>query len=168
MEFKIFLTNLGKYNEGELVGKWVDLPCADLKKELAKIGVDGNKYGEYFITDYDCSFDYARVGLGEYESLNYLNKLAEKMEEVDDASNLDWALAYQELAGVSLMDALEDFEDCSTWYGGMTLLDVAYDYIDDCYDMPEFAKRYFDYEAFARDLGYDGYTEFNGGTICLC
>lgn len=27
---KIYIANLGKYNEGELVGKWVELPCEDL------------------------------------------------------------------------------------------------------------------------------------------
>lgn len=25
----IYLTNLGKYNEGELVGEWVELPVSD-------------------------------------------------------------------------------------------------------------------------------------------
>lgn len=52
MEFKVFITNLGKYNEGELVGKWLDLPCADIEAELAEIGVaPGTQYEEYFITD---------------------------------------------------------------------------------------------------------------------
>lgn len=37
--FRVFITNLGKYNEGELVGKWLDLPCDDLEEELASIGV---------------------------------------------------------------------------------------------------------------------------------
>lgn len=32
MEFRVFITNLGKYNEGELVGKWLDLPCDDIEK----------------------------------------------------------------------------------------------------------------------------------------
>ena len=32
--FRIFLTNLGKYNEGILIGKWVDLPCDNLEEEL--------------------------------------------------------------------------------------------------------------------------------------
>ena len=25
----VFITNLGKYNEGELVGKWIELPLLD-------------------------------------------------------------------------------------------------------------------------------------------
>ena len=37
--------------------------------------------------------------------------------------------------------------------------------ISDCYNLPEFALRYFDYEAFARDLSFDGYTETKYGVI---
>ena len=32
----IFLTNLGKYNEGYLQGEWLDLPCTDEKLEETK------------------------------------------------------------------------------------------------------------------------------------
>ena len=32
------------------------------------------------------------------------------------------------------------------------LIDFAYEIIEECYDLPEFAKNYFDYEKFARDL----------------
>ncbi len=39
---KIFITNLGRYNEGYLVGKWVKLPvCEDvLDKVLKEIGIN--------------------------------------------------------------------------------------------------------------------------------
>ena len=36
---KIYIANLGKYNEGELVGKWVELPCEDLDEVLKEIEV---------------------------------------------------------------------------------------------------------------------------------
>ena len=47
----------------------------------------------------------------------------------------------------------------------MDLVDVAYSIVEDCYNLPENIERYFDYEAFARDLGFDGYTETDYGTI---
>lgn len=41
---KIYIANLGKYNEGELVGKWVELPCEDLDEVLKEIEVvDGTQ-----------------------------------------------------------------------------------------------------------------------------
>jgi antirestriction protein len=47
----------------------------------------------------------------------------------------------------------------------MDLEEVAEELINECYDLPEFALRYFDYEAFARDLSFDGYTETKYGVI---
>lgn len=46
--------------------------------------------------------------------------------------------------------------------------DVAYEIVEECYELPEIAQRYFDYAAFARDLEFDGYTETSSGVICLC
>ena len=49
---KIFITNLGKYCEGYLVGKWVKLPISDdkLDEVLKQIGIN-EYYEEYFISD---------------------------------------------------------------------------------------------------------------------
>ena len=50
-----YVTNLGKYNEGELVGKWLDFPTTQTKINtvLKEIGIDGIRYEEIFITDYE-------------------------------------------------------------------------------------------------------------------
>ena len=60
--FEAFVTNLGKYNEGELVGEWVHFPTTEeeMKKVFERIGIGskdefGQVYEEWFITDYDCS-----------------------------------------------------------------------------------------------------------------
>lgn len=61
MVFRAYVTNLGMYNEGDLVGEWVHFPIThdkgiDLKEAidevLCRIRVDGKVYEEYFITDY--------------------------------------------------------------------------------------------------------------------
>ena len=59
--FEAFITNLGKYNEGELVGEWVKFPTTseELQKVFERIGIGskdefGNPYEEWFISDYDC------------------------------------------------------------------------------------------------------------------
>lgn len=163
-DFRVFITNLGKYNEGELVGKWLDLPCDDIEEELASIGVaDDSQYEEYFITDYENDWDYP---VDEYEDLWQLNELAEQLANIDDKGDGDWLAAYMEAEGCSLEYALDNYDD-STFYPEMDLEDVARDIIEECYDLPEIAVRYFDYESFARDLGYDGYTETEYGVICL-
>ena len=54
--FAAFITNLGKYNEGELVGEWVKFPTTaeELKEVFKRIGIGqkddfGNPYEEWFI-----------------------------------------------------------------------------------------------------------------------
>lgn len=57
-EVKVWVGNLGKYNEGNLVGKWIELPIDedDLEKVLESIGIDNEEYEEIFIADYDIPF----------------------------------------------------------------------------------------------------------------
>ena len=54
--FEAFITNLGKYNEGELVGEWVKFPTTseELQKVFERIGIGskddfGNPYEELVI-----------------------------------------------------------------------------------------------------------------------
>jgi len=53
--FEAFITNLGKYNEGFLVGEWVKFPVTneEMQAVFRRIGI-GRRYEEWFITDYDC------------------------------------------------------------------------------------------------------------------
>lgn len=68
MTIKGFITNLGKYVEGELIGKWIEFPIYDdeLQEVLKEIGCnyydeDGNEhktgYEEYFFTSWKTDFD---------------------------------------------------------------------------------------------------------------
>ena len=59
-DFEAFVTNLGKYNEGMLVGEWVKLPTTEeeMQKVFERIGIGkqdefGQPYEEWFITDYE-------------------------------------------------------------------------------------------------------------------
>ena len=47
--FEAFITNLGKYNEGALVGEWVKFPTTheNLQDVFRCIGIDGVRYEEY-------------------------------------------------------------------------------------------------------------------------
>lgn len=163
-EMKGFITNLGKYNEGELVGKWIDFPIDDddFKSELESIGVkEGTMYEEWFITDYDCSLFDMYDAFGEYPSIDDINEVAEALEDHESEFT-----ALMEVC--SYTDALGYLESENyTFYKDMTLEDVAYELVEECYNLPEIALRYFDYAAFARDLEFDGYTETSNGVICL-
>ena len=155
---KIFITNLGRYNEGYLVGKWVKLPvCEDvLDKVLKEIGID-EYYEEYFITDYENEI----IGIGdvisEYSSVQALNELAQRLEDLsdDEADKLGAVLEYEACRSVSevleLLDKLDEFD---------LLTDVTddeelgYYYAEEycCIDIPESIQPYFDYEKYGRDV----------------
>lgn len=62
------------------------------------------------------------------------------------------------------------WDDDITFYKDMTMSDVAYEIVNECYNLDKLMgnlANYFDYEAFARDLSFDGYTEASNGVICL-
>ena len=84
--FEAFITNLGKYNEGFLVGEWVKFPVTneEMQAVFRRIGI-GRRYEEWFITDYDCYVDGLYNKLGEYENLDELNYLASKLDEMSES-----------------------------------------------------------------------------------
>ena len=47
--FEAYVTNLGKYNEGELVGETLKFPATteEVQSLLKRIGVDGVRYQEF-------------------------------------------------------------------------------------------------------------------------
>ena len=53
--FEAYVTNLGKYNEGELVGEYLKFPTTpeEVQALLKRIGVGGVRYEEIFITDFN-------------------------------------------------------------------------------------------------------------------
>ena len=83
--FEAYITNLGKYAEGQLVGETLKFPTTteEVQSLLKNIGVDGVRYEEFFITAFDGDvmglYDY----LTEYENLDELNHLAHLISELD-------------------------------------------------------------------------------------
>lgn len=157
MRMEIFLTNLGKYVEGCLVGQWVKLPVPEDKLEsvLKEIGIN-DEYEEYFITDYETSFHGLRDVLGEYESIEMLNELAEMLESLssDDEDKLGAVLeteSYRNATDIKeLVERLDEFD---------LIPDINDDddlgryLLDECgvLEVPEYLKSYIDYEAYGRD-----------------
>ena len=156
---KGFITNLGKYNEGYLVGEWITFPIDEdeLEEVLYRIGINA-QYEEYFFTDWECPFE---TGLGEYESIESVNELAEELEQADE----DLVEAIIEATGYSLSVAL-DHTDRAIFYQGQTLEGLAMEFVD-MLDLPEIALQYFDYDKYAGHLEDEGWTEVSGGVIVV-
>lgn len=155
---RIYLTNLGKYNEGMLVGEWVDLPVSEeeLEKVFNRIGIN-DEYEEYFITDYESDIDGVKVG--EYENIDDLNELAEALEDLDSEEENVLSVMLED--GCTFEEALEKIKDRDymVYYNCDSMEDVAYQVVEESGlldGVPEKVARYFNYEAYGRDLEIEG------------
>lgn len=170
-----YVTNLGRYNEGELVGKWLVLPAAreEVRECLRRIGIDGLRYEEFFITDYDSTIDGLCRVLGEYESLDALNYLAVLLDEMQGGyDKLEAALAYGDHTGsvAELIELILNL-DSFTYYDGITNEEELGAFlVQECgtKTIPADMEQYFDYEAYGRDVALDegGIFTANGYFIC--
>ena len=92
--FEAYITNLGKYAEGQLVGETLKFPATteEVQSLLKNIGVDGVRYEEFFITAFDGDvmglYDY----LTEYENLDELNHLAHLISDWTATRSKRWRL----------------------------------------------------------------------------
>lgn len=163
---RIYLTNLGKYNEGELVGKWVDLPTTNgFDEHLEEIGIN-EKYEEWFITDYETDID--GLEIGEYSNIEELDELAEILENLQDYDKEVVEALISE--GYTLQNALDKKDDCMIYYNCNDMEDVAREYIEQCgllNDVSDILQNYFDFEAYGRDMGIEGTFVFTNNGNCV-
>ena len=82
---RIYIANLGKYNEGELVGAWFT-PPVDYDEMAERIGLN-DRYEEYAIHDYELPFE-----IDEYTSIEEVNRLCGRV--------IGTSLLFQQLGGI--------------------------------------------------------------------
>ena len=171
--FAAFITNLGKYNEGELVGEWVKFPTTaeEMKKVFERIEIGqkddfGNPYEEWFITDYDCYVDGLYSKLGEYENLDELNYLASKLDEMSQGEYEQFQAAMEigdHSGSVQEIINLTENLDCYDVYPDIhDYDDLGRYYVEelDAMQVPEHLQNYIDYEAYGRDIALEEGGEF--------
>jgi len=169
----IALTNLGKYNEGVLDFVWLTLPATEeeIAQAFDKIQVSHDdihyysngrgqvaktdyygEYEEFFITDYECDY----MDINEYDNLDRLNEIAETVEDLEDYEQTIVKALIDD--GYSLEEAIDKKDDCILWTGCNDMTDVAYQYVEETglLDNTGTLANYFDYEAFGRDMSFDG------------
>ena len=167
--FAVYITNLGKYNEGTLQGEWVEMPTTPehLQEVFDRIGIGskdefGQTYEEFFITDYD---DYSNIHItkdfGEYANLDELNYLASKLDSMSegqyqafsaavDSGNYgteisDYINLAESVADIRLIPDIETDADY-----GRYIVETGY------INVPDDLRPYIDYERIGRDWSYDG------------
>ena len=142
-----------------------------MQKVFERIGIGqkddfGQPYEEWFITDYDCYVDGLYDKLGEYESLDELNYLASKLDEMSQGEYEQFQAAMEigDHSG-SLQEIINLTEnlDCYDIYPDIhDHDDLGRYYIEelDAMQVPEHLRNYIDYEAYGRDVALEEGGEF--------
>lgn len=161
---RIYIANLGKYNEGILQGKWFDLPLCETWDEIkARIGLN-DEYEECAIHDYETDID--GLTIGEYDNIEDLSDMISAYEDLDEwqAQTAAAAVSYFGYKLTEVIDRIDDFNLMSDIKDDY---DLGYYYAVEsgCYEIDDKnpLSNYIDYERFGCDIGFDisgGHTEY--------
>lgn len=170
MEIKGYITNLGKYNEGELIGKWITFPIDDeeLKEVLEEIGIN-ERYEEYFFTDFENNI----FNFGEYTSISEINDIVERYNDLCEENEEEIVSAMYDYYN-NIDDVENSIDNIYTYWNVDDMEDVAREYVEETgylQNVPDNIAQYFDYESFGRDMSFDGtwiwFGEYNENVICV-
>lgn len=173
---QIYVADLAAYNAGYLHGSWIALADTEFDPEQVHAAIQqilelspvrqlGEIPEEWAIHDYE---GFGPIKIEEHASIEKVCELAETLDALEsNGEDIAFGIFLDKVESLdsfdSLDDAVEAFRDA--YRGSQSLKDYAYEYVEECI-LPEIDKSiretietYFDYEAFARDMSYDGYTE---------
>ena len=157
---KIYITDLEAYNNGYLVGEWIELPSSNIEADIERVLEEGvktckssHKHEEYFITDYECDY----MAIEEYSDVFQLQVTAERVEALTKDEQTAIKLMLENGVCSDLEEAIDHIEDliCT---GETSMEDIAYQYIEDIGALKSIGtlQAYFDYEALGRDMEING------------
>ena len=149
-EMRVYIANLGKYVEGELVGAWF-VCLVNLDEVRERIGLN-DQYEEYAIHDYELPFE-----IGEYTRIEEVNRLCEIVKDLPE--NIQDELSKLLCCYGSLEELCEHADDIVGYPACGDMTAVAHYLIDECGalgEIPDSLIYYIDYEAYGRDLDLNG------------
>ena len=172
---KIYIACLASYNNGTMHGKWIDATSdVDEMQEEVNALLRSSKYPNVMVECPACAEEFAIhdfdgvPNLGEYCGLRAVADYVEFVE-ANDSFEADEIKAVLDDCCGDLALAQERLEDgyCGTFE---RFQDYADEFVDDCI-LPdvenEMARKYFDYESFARDLQTEMYTIDTPGGVMV-
>lgn len=168
----VYIANLGRYNEGHLVGMWLDLPATseEIEALFVEIGlgyyrdglyhhgleIDEVVYEEYAIHDFETEISGQEID--EYDDLCGLNDLALALSELDD-HELDVLQAACEYFGYHPIDIIDRMDEFILYPGIHNESDLGYYWVEEngAYGISQMGPlaRYIDFEAFGRDIALE-------------
>lgn len=149
-DMQVYIANLGKYNEGELVGAWFTFP-------IDFWGSQRENRLEWWIWGIRHSWLRVTLTVDEYTSIGELNRLWEMVSELPEELQSELSALLTHFSSIEeLSEHQEDIiihSDCDDMY------DVARYYIEETGalgEVPASLQNYIDYQAYGRDLDLSG------------
>ncbi|MGE3263127.1 MAG: antirestriction protein ArdA [Bacteriovoracia bacterium] len=154
---RIYVACLASYNAGTLFGKWIDAnqSAEEIHADISAMLRGSPEAGaeEWAVHDYE---GFGEISLSEWPDIFRVSTLARLLEEHGDAFSL-W-YTNQDGQNVDLEEVEEKFLE--QWQGAHDSKEAFADYLLDSTgqlsELPEFARRYFNFESYARDLELSG------------
>jgi len=154
-EARIYVGTYAKNNEGSIFGKWMDLSDYSDSEEFYEachaLHCDEEE-PELMFHDWK-NIPSALIGESWLvENIFGIIDAVSNLSETEQEAFFVWlGNSSRDIASEEIHDLILSFED--DYQGEYNdEEDYAYEVVEQCYDLPEFAKTYFDYEKFARDL----------------
>lgn len=163
---KVYVGNLGAYNRGLLIGKWIELPMEneELKKAIKTILSPIDE--EYAIFDSECNY----FKISEYDNIFRINEKAEILEELDEYElkefkaiseyipDFNEAIDVLKLKNYIYLSDVSNEKELGEYVVNNGLFGIS---------IPEPLISYIDYESIGRDWAIDYNFTSDGGAICL-
>ena len=154
---RIYVACLAAYNNGKLHGKWIEAnqDASEIYAEVAAMLKTSPERGaeEWAMHDYE---GFGEIGFSEWPDFARISKIASLIEDHGDAFSL-WYNS-QDGQNVEASELEEKFLE--QWQGAHDSKEAFADYLlestGQLSELPEFARRYFNFESFARDLELSG------------
>lgn len=159
---RVYVGTYGKYNNGSIYGKWLDLADYDNKREFldACYELHSDEHSpELMFQDYE---GIPEGLIGESFIDERFFELREELEEGEEEAFSAYC-EYYRIDGLKSFELLNKFRD--TYMGEFNSEeDFAYGLYEDTIagDLPEFCQIYFDHERFARDIFSTDYDFVDG------
>lgn len=169
----IYVGTYYKYNCGSIAGKWLNLTEYSSKEEFYQACKElhsDEEDAEFMFQDWENIPDFliSECSLDD-DAFEYF----EALESMDDDKAEALKVYRENVLGssyeISVSDLIEQFEDAyQGYYGGKSdtaEVEYAYEYVEQAgflNNCPNELSRYFDYEAYARDLFSSSFVEHDG------
>ena len=154
---RIYVASLSDYNDGELVGKWIDAAQdpSDIQYEIDEMlqNSEDESSEEWAIRDYE---NFEGIDIDENESIEKVSEIALMLEKFGEA----FAGYFNTIDSYNISES----NFLNTYVGEFSSVeDFGEETYKSLYTIPAFLEPYIDYESVGRDLCSGSYSYVEGG-----